>query len=152
MHIAHRVSQHQGVRFLALGGFAAAVNWLVRFPLSMVMPFGAAVFAAYAIGMSVGFALYPRYVFPGSDRPVAQQLVIFVLVNLAGALVVLIVSMALLAAQAGLSYPLFVKQGLAHGIAIGVGALANFFGHKTLTFRTNTRRSASAERPAERCL
>ncbi|QKP78770.1 GtrA family protein [Methyloligella sp. GL2] len=133
--MAVKVSQHQGVRFLALGGFAALVNWLVRFPLSLIMPFEAAVFVAYCIGMSVGFTLYPRYVFPGSDRPVTHQLAIFVAVNLAGAGVVLVVSYLLLQAQSAFPYPLFIKEGLAHGFAIGVGAVANFFGHKTLTFR-----------------
>jgi energy-coupling factor transport system substrate-specific component len=136
---ARRLSRHQGVRFLALGGFAAAVNWLVRFPLSLFLPFEWAVFFAYMIGMSVGFTLYPRYVFPGSDRPVTHQLLLFVLINLLGAVVVLAVSYVLLAAQSGFAYPLFIKQGLAHGLAIGVGALANFFGHKTVTFRVRDR-------------
>jgi putative flippase GtrA len=140
-----RLSQHQGVRFLALGGFAAAVNWLVRFPLSLFMPFEAAVFFAYAIGMSVGFALYGRYVFPGSDRPVGQQMAIFIAVNLAGAAIVLAVSYLLLRLQAGYGYPLFVKEGLAHGLAIGVGAVANFFGHKTITFRIRGARGEEAD-------
>lgn len=135
IHVTKRLSRHQGVRFLALGGFAAAVNWLVRFPLSLIMPFEAAVLVAYAIGMSVGFSLYPRFVFPGSDRPVSQQIVIFIVVNLAGAAVVVAVSYLLLLAQSGFGYPLIVKQGLAHGLAIGAGALANFFGHKKITFR-----------------
>jgi putative flippase GtrA len=133
--LSRKLGRHQGVRFLALGGFAALVNWLVRFPLSLVLPFEWAVFVAYVIGMSVGFTLYPRYVFPGSDRPVLHQLVIFIAVNLAGAGVVVVVSYLLLQLLAGLACPLFVKQGLAHGLAIGVGAVANFFGHKTLTFR-----------------
>ena len=32
----------QSVRFLFAGGFAAGVNWLVRFPLSLILPFEAA--------------------------------------------------------------------------------------------------------------
>lgn len=131
-----RIFAHQGMRFLALGGFAAAVNWLVRFPLSLFLPFEAAVFVAYMIGMSVGFHLYRRYVFPGSTRPVVQQTLLFLGVNLIGALVVLGVSTALLWAQGDLSIPLFAKEGLAHGLAIGVGAFANFVGHKYVTFAT----------------
>lgn len=137
VQLSRKLAQHQGVRFIALGGFAAAVNWLVRFPLSLVMSFEAAVFVAYVIGMSVGFALYPRYVFPGSDRPVRQQVVIFLIVNLAGAGVVLLAAFVLLRLQAPFSYPLFIKQGLAHGLAIGIGAVANFFGHKKITFRVS---------------
>lgn len=130
---ARKALRHQGVRFLFVGGFAAAVNWLVRFPLSTVLPFEAAVLLAYMIGMTTGFVLYRRYVFPGSDRKIGQQIAIFILVNLAGALVVLAVATALLAAQ-GDWYPLWIKEGLAHGIAIGVGAFANYAGHKLLTF------------------
>ena len=36
----------QIVRFLLLGGLAAAINWLVRFPMSLALPFPAAVFLA----------------------------------------------------------------------------------------------------------
>ncbi len=47
----------QGARFLIAGGFAAAVNWAVRFPLSLLMPYAAAVIAAGALGMGVGFVI-----------------------------------------------------------------------------------------------
>ena len=43
----------QIVRFLLLGGLAAAINWLVRFPMSLVLPFPAAVFLAYLVGMNL---------------------------------------------------------------------------------------------------
>lgn len=136
------LSESQVLRFLALGGFAAAVNWLVRFPLSAVMPLPAAVGVAYLIGMSVGFSLYRRYVFPESTRPIGQQGLIFLAVNIVGAVVVLGFTSLLLSAQGGFGYPLFVKEGLAHGIAIGIGAVVNFFGHKTLTFGLNAGRGS----------
>jgi putative flippase GtrA len=104
------------------------------------MPLPAAVVVAYAIGMSVGFTLYRRYVFPGSDRPIAQQTLIFIAVNLLGAVVVLAVTLALLALQQPFGYPLWIKEGLSHGLAIGVGAVINFIGHKTLTFSLGSSR------------
>ena len=124
----------QSVRFLLLGGLAAAINWLVRFPLSAVLPFDLAVVAAYAIGMSAGFVLYRRHVFPGSSRPVVEQGLIFLVVNLIGAVVVLGLTWLFLALLSGLDWPLVVRQGLAHGLAIGLGAVVNYFGHKTITF------------------
>lgn len=129
------IFDHQVVRFLLLGGFAAAVNWLVRFPLSLIMPMGWAVVVAYAIGMTVGFQLYRTWVFPGSIRPVWQQTQVFVAVNLIGAAVVLGITLTLLSLLEPLALPAFVREGLAHGIAIGLGAAVNFIGHKTLTFR-----------------
>jgi energy-coupling factor transport system substrate-specific component len=134
--------RHQIVRFLLLGGLAAAINWLVRFPLSLALPIGGAVAVAYVIGMSAGFHLYRKYVFPGSSQPVLVQSVIFLAVNLVGAVVVVAMTYAFLELQSVFAYPLFVKEGLAHGLAIGVGAAVNFLGHKTLTFRLTTRRLA----------
>lgn len=128
------LGQNQIVRFLLLGGFSAAVNWLVRFPLSAIMPIGAAVVLAYFIGMSVGFTLYRKYVFPGSTRTILQQTLVFLGVNLVGALVVLGLTYLFLQVQQDFTYPQFVREGLAHGLAIGIGAIVNFFGHKTLTF------------------
>jgi len=124
----------QAVRFLLLGGFAAAVNWLVRFPLSAVVPFDLAVVLAYAIGMSAGFLLYRKHVFPGSPLPVARQAIMFLAVNLFGAVVVLGLTLSFLSLLSGFGWPIFVRQGLAHGLAIGLGAVVNYFGHKTLTF------------------
>lgn len=128
----------QVARFLLLGGLAAAVNWLVRFPLSALMPFEAAVLVAYAIGMSVGFTLYRTYVFPGSDRNLVGQTVIFLAVNLVGAVVVMAIAAGLLALMQPMAWPDSVKEGLAHGFAIGVGAVVNFLGHKLLTFRSTS--------------
>ena len=130
----------QVARFLLLGGFAAAVNWLVRFPLSAVMSFEAAVLVAYAIGMSVGFTLYRTYVFPGSDRKLVEQTITFLAVNVAGAVVVMATAAALLALMQAPDWPDYIKEGLAHGFAIGVGAVVNFLGHKLLTFRSKTER------------
>ena len=67
-----RIFANQVFRFLLLGGLAAAINWAVRFPLSLVLPIGPAVAVAYLIGMSVGFWLYRTYVFPGSSRPISS--------------------------------------------------------------------------------
>ncbi len=132
--IVKSLAERQIVRFLLLGGLAAAVNWLVRFPLSGILPLGAAVIAAYLIGMSVGFCLYRRYVFPGSDRPLLQQTIVFVAVNLVGGTVVLALTHAFMALQSGLGHSTLAKEALAHGLAIGIGAGVSFVGHKTLTF------------------
>jgi putative flippase GtrA len=129
------VLDSQVVRFLLLGGLAAAINWLVRFPLSLFLPFSAAVLVAYAIGMTAGFTLYRAYVFPGSDRALGPQVAIFLAVNAAGALVVWSVAVGLVDwVFPDIGYT-FMPEGTGHGIAIGVGAAANFLGHKFLTFR-----------------
>ena len=66
------------------------MNWLVRFPLSMFMPYAAAVTTATVIGMVAGFILYRSLVFHGSQRSLWLQIRDFIGVNIvAGAVTVL---------------------------------------------------------------
>lgn len=125
----------QGVRFLLAGGFAAAVNWLVRFPLALVMPFLPAVIAATAIGMVVGFITYRRFVFPGSTRPLFGQIRDFVGVNLLGMAVTVAVAALVRHGLIAWTGPLPIVDAFAHAFGIAVGAVANFLGHKRVTFR-----------------
>jgi energy-coupling factor transport system substrate-specific component len=124
----------QPVRFLLAGSLAAAINWLVRFPLSLFMPYLISVVAATAIGMAFGFIIYSLYVFPGSVRSPVAQVRDFIAVNL--------FSMAVVASTAGLLnhaiFPLiefaFAPEAVAHALGIAAGAATNFIGHRTLTF------------------
>ncbi|WMT87625.1 GtrA family protein [Pelagibacterium sp. 26DY04] len=133
----------QLVRFLLLGGLAAAINWLVRFPLSLAMPFSAAVFVAYLIGMSAGFTLYRAYVFPNSPRPIAMQAALFLIVNAVGAVVVMTISVSLLDHILPLIGWWLLPEAVAHGTGIAVGAVVNFAGHKYLSFRVHPGRAGN---------
>ena len=125
----------QVARVRLLGGLAAAINWLVRFPLSLLMPFPAAVFVASLIGMGAGFTLYRAFVFPNSTLPMPVQAGLFLAVNAAGAAVVMAVSLALLDRVLPFVGWTFLPEAVAHGTGIAVGAAANFVGHKYLSFR-----------------
>ncbi|TNC12113.1 GtrA family protein [Methylobacterium terricola] len=127
------------VRFLVAGGSAAAINWLARILLSLVMPFWASMLVAYGIGMAAGFWLYRTFVFRGaSTGPLPRQAAVFVAVNAVGAGVVLGVSAALVAGLAALVpvLPLPAAEALGHGVGIAAGAVSNYFGHQILTFGT----------------
>lgn len=121
------------VKYILAGGLAAAVNWLVRFPLSTVMQFLPAVILAFAIGMFVGFAMYRTFVFPGSARPTHLQIRDFIAVNL--------VTLAIVASAAmelrNLLEPYmtaFSAEAVAHASAIAIGAALNYLGHSVFTF------------------
>lgn len=124
----------QGLRFLLAGGFAAAVNWAVRFPLSLILPYVLAVLAATAIGMAVGFAVYRHFVFPTSGRAPSRQLRDFIAVNVCAMAVVAAVAVLF---KDGL-FPLIglalAPEAVAHAIGIAAGALVNFIGHRHVTF------------------
>ncbi len=131
-----QVEARQFARFLALGGFAAAVNWLSRFPLQRFMTFSEAVAAAYLIGMVVAFTLFRRYVFPVSPQPLERQVKFFVLVNIAGIAQVWAVSMALVYhVFPAIGFVGALTEPVGHGIAIGVPTISSYFGHRFLTFR-----------------
>ncbi len=132
----------QPVRFLFAGGFASAINWLARFPLSAVMPFPAAVLGTTAIGMAVGFVLYQSTVFPGSCRPLLLRLRDFVLVNLLASVGVVAVAMGAVHVLK-LMMAASPAEAVAHGVGIAFGALLNFFGHRRVTFGDVSRQAAS---------
>jgi energy-coupling factor transport system substrate-specific component len=136
---------HEVVRFLIAGGSATAINWLTRIPLSLVMPFEAALLAAYGLSMVVSFWLYRAFVFRASRGSLSGQVALFLAVNAVGAGVVLAVSTAVLEGLTALLPDLArsIAEALAHGIGIAVGAVANYLGHRLLTF------ASGAVRPPE---
>ena len=130
-------------RFLVAGGLSSLVNWLVRFPLSTMMPFLGAVALAYAVGMAAGFMLYRSWVFPGSTLPFGTQAIRFVAINTLGLGTVLLAA-RLFVPVLGLGDLLSLAhaEALGHGAAIATGAVVNFIGHRAVTF---ARRGRAAE-------
>jgi putative flippase GtrA len=124
------------LRFLLAGGLAAAINWLARIALSSVLPFSVAILVAYAIGMVAGFVLYRRFVFAGGQGSLSRQIPVFLAVNAIGALVVLATTTGLDAVIGHIvpGFPPIAREAFAHGAAIAIGAVANYLGHKRLTF------------------
>jgi putative flippase GtrA len=120
--------------FLICGGLAAAINWVARIILSPFLGFEAAVIVAYAIGMSSGFLLYRRFVWPNSGSNVRDQIIPFIAVNAASGVVVLLLSMFFVTIGDWLFGRTPMIEALAHGAAIGAGAVANYLGHGKFTF------------------
>ncbi|MBO0740304.1 MAG: GtrA family protein [Hyphomicrobiaceae bacterium] len=123
-------------RFLIAGGIAALVNWLVRFPIELAMPYFAALLLATSIGMSCGFLLYRGWVFPGSTRSLAGQIRDFILVNLTGQATML--GIATIARQLLLVVGIgpVIAGATAHALGIGAAAIVNYLGHRHVTFTT----------------
>ncbi|MDX2235638.1 MAG: GtrA family protein [Hyphomonadaceae bacterium] len=125
----------QFLRFLAVGGVAALLHWLARLAFSTALPFDAAVYSAYAVGIAVGFALNRVFVFPYSTRTVAQEAAWFVVINLISFPVV--AGLAIVLGEWLL--PRWMPVGYAHAVGHGLAVLAptflNFALHKFVTFR-----------------
>lgn len=70
--------------FLVIGGISALTNLGSRYLLDLALPFEAAVVLAYAVGMTVGFALFQLTMFHGKNVLQARPMIRFVWVNLLG--------------------------------------------------------------------
>jgi len=125
----------QFVRFVALGGVAAAVNFGSRFLYSTVVPFEVAVVGAYLTAATVGFLLFRMFVFPGYTRPIREQTLAFLLVSLAGMAQTWGISVLLVRLiWPAIDFP-GPREATAHVIGICVPIVTSYLGHKRLTFR-----------------
>jgi putative flippase GtrA len=124
----------QFLGFLAVGGGAAFLHWLVRFLLSVWLPFSLAVIIAYGIGMLVAFLLNSFFVFPKSKRSKLLQARDFVLVNLS---FLPLVWLAAIYVNNWLKTLGMIRHSeeLAHAIAIAIPMLATFLIYKFFTFK-----------------
>jgi energy-coupling factor transport system substrate-specific component len=130
-----RLSADPRARFLVAGGFATLVNWLIRFPLDVVLPYAGAVALAAVAHMVCSFMLYRSWVFPGSQRRLAEQVRDFVLVNLVGMAVTVGISVFLRQVLVSLSAEPWIAAAGAHIVGIASGAVAGYLGHGRVTFR-----------------
>jgi len=122
--------------FVALGGIAAAANYLSRFAFDVIMPFEAAVVLAYLVGMVIAFTTFQRAVFKDAKSSQRQQVFRFCIVNLVGVILAVMVSTLM----ARLVLPAigwtFYPHSLAHAVGIGVPATSSYFGHKHYTYKS----------------
>lgn len=127
--------RQQFLRFLLVGGFAAAVNFGSRIVLSQWLPYAAAIVIAYLIGLVVAFLLNRRLVFKQPTRQLHHQMFWFVAVNALGLTLTLIVS--LLFAHYVLPFlgVTWHMQEVAHAIGVATPILTSYIGHKHLSFR-----------------
>jgi putative flippase GtrA len=126
------------LKFLMTGGLAALANLASRYALNLVMPFEAAVVAAYLIGMTTAYILARLFVFQRSGRSVASEVRRFAIVNVVALAIVWLVSV-------GLARLLFPAVGftwhaddIAHLIGVLSTAVSSYFGHRLYTFAQRT--------------
>jgi energy-coupling factor transport system substrate-specific component len=132
--LAQRALDRPQGRFLIAGSIAALVNWLVRFPIELAVPYFVALLLATSVGMTCGFLLYRSWVFPGSKRLLGHQIRDFILVNLTGQATMLAIAtiarQLLLLVQIGPR----IAGASAHALGIGAAAIVTYLGHRHLTF------------------
>jgi putative flippase GtrA len=122
-------------RFVAAGGVAALTNFLVRIVLSHWLSYPLAIVLAFFAGMAVAFVLNRRFVFMDATNGTHEQATWFVIVNLVGVALTLMVS--LLFADVVLPWlgVNWHRETLAHAVGICAPVFTSYLAHQKLSFR-----------------
>ena len=125
----------QFVKFLIVGGFAAAVNFVSRILLSDMMSYRWSIIVAYLIGMLTAYTLSKFFVFEKSGRKPIHELYYFSVVNLLAVCQVWGISVILaeyIFPKSGFG---FYPEEIAHIIGLSVPIFTSFLGHKYWSFK-----------------
>ena len=127
-------SRRQFLTFLAISGFAAAVNFCVRFPIDYFTSFEAAVVFAYMLAMTTAFLLNRRFTFNATAHSWRQQYWRFFIVNMIALAQVFLVTVGL----ARIAFPAmgfhWHEEAVAHAIGLASPVLTSYLGHKHFSF------------------
>ena len=126
------------LRFLAVGGFAAAINFGSRIALSRWLPYSAAIVTAYLLGLITAFVLNRLFVFTGATNRLHQQMVWFVAVNVVALLQTLLVSLLFQKVVLPWLGIYWHADEIAHAWGIVTPIFTSYLGHKHLSFTHNT--------------
>ncbi len=125
----------QFVRFLAAGGFAAAVNFGSRILYNRWLSFSTAVVLAYLTGMATAFVLAKLFVFTESTTSLRRSALYFALVNVAAIAQTWLISMALAYHVLPAVRVTMHSAEIAHAFGVATPVFTSYLGHKHLSFR-----------------
>ncbi len=136
--------QHEFVRFLAVGGVAALLNWASRIVLSNWLSLEIAVVVAHLIGMVFAYLAGRTIAFKLQGGFSASEFGRFALVNVVSLAQTWIVTIGISRLVLG---PMGFSDNwdaLAHAAGIGSTAITSYFLHRQFTF-AHARRAARNE-------
>ncbi len=128
----------QFLKFLIVGGFAAAINFVSRIFLSDVMSYRWSIIVAYLIGMVTAYLLSRFFVFEKSGRKPLHEFYYFSIVNLFAVGQVWGISILLVEYIFPKSGFKFYPEEIAHIIGLSVPIFTSFLGHKYWSFKPKT--------------
>jgi len=123
------------LKFLAVGGFAATVNFVSRIVLSHHMRYSLAIVLAYLLGMVTAFVFNRLLVFRHTSNPLLVQASWFVVVNALALVQTLAISLLLVnwgLPRVGWNWQ---PELVAHAFGVAVPVITSYFGHKHFSFR-----------------
>ena len=128
--------QREILLFVLVGGIAAAANFGARFVFSAFARFDVAVVLAFFVGMVTAFVLNRAFVFVGErSTPWRIEALRFVIVNLGGLVLTLVVSLYVLHHLLPATGNTRALEAIAHLAGIAATVVSSYFAHKFWTFR-----------------
>lgn len=125
----------QFARFLLTGGIAAVANVASRFGFSHFMPYVPAIVLAFIVGLTTAFLLMRAFVFSTGVAPPVQQASYFVLVNLVGLVITVVVSVTVAKLASFVLLDTRASEAIGHMVGVIAPVLLSFYAHKHLTFK-----------------
>ena len=129
-----RIVRSRFLRFLLVGGFAAAVNIGSRIVLSLWLPYPVAICGAFVVALSTAFVLNRSFVFAQGADAVHVQAMWFTLVNLAALAQTLVVSLLLARYLLPMAGIVRGAETIAHAVGVAVPIFTSYLGHKHFSF------------------
>ena len=121
-------------KFAVAGGIAAAANFFSRFIFNRYLSYVPSITLAFLVGLATGFLLMRAYVFTTGTHKPAKQAYLYVLINLVGLVLTIVVSVTV-AKLARIVLPnTEFDEAIGHLIGVGSPILLSFYAHKKLTF------------------
>lgn len=127
--------KNQFIKFLLAGGLAAAANFGSRFFFSLVVPFVVAVGLAFMVGLVTGFVIMRAVVFKNATGATSRQASYYVLVNLVGLVVTVVVSVIVAKGAALIMTNLSAAEAIGHLAGIAAPVVLSYYAHRKITFR-----------------
>ena len=125
------------VRFVAIGGAAAALNIGVRAMLSRYLPFEWAVALAFPVALSFAFVANRRWVFEQQNVDWRLAYWRFLLVNLAALAQVWLISVGLYRLMFPMIGFTWHAELIAHTVGVLSPVITSYYAHKHYSFKSS---------------
>lgn len=129
--------------FVAIGGFASAVNLLARIALDALTSYEAAIVLAFPFGLTTAFLLNRAFVFNRTQSSWTRQYWRFLLVNLATLVQIFLISVALARWVFPMLGMTWHAKTIAHAVGLLSPILTSYWAHKHFSFAPDARASTS---------
>jgi putative flippase GtrA len=134
--IFSKVKWKQFIKFVFVSGCSAIFNLIFRYIFNFWVNYSFSIFFAYIISTTIAFIFDKIFVFNKAKQHIRKQIFFFILVNLCGLALTLIISNLFVFLFEKIGFYYFMHE-IAHFMGLGSTSFTSYFGHKYFSFRNN---------------